>query len=88
MNSEAVLGLHELHVEIGACVEQAFPHAVWVAAEIISLNENRTGHCYLELIEKEEDGVAEFHYKCPNKNCVNFGYSNKTEPQQKEEKSE
>jgi exodeoxyribonuclease VII large subunit len=57
MNSEAVLGLHELHVEIGACVEQAFPHAVWVAAEIISLNENRTGHCYLELIEKEEDGA-------------------------------
>lgn len=26
------------------------------------------------VVEKEEDGVAEFHYKCPNKNCANFGY--------------
>lgn len=26
------------------------------------------------VVEKEEDGVAEFHYKCPNKNCSNYGY--------------
>ena len=27
----------------------------WIIAEIMELNENRTGHCYLELIEKNEE---------------------------------
>ena len=40
------------------------------------------------VVEKEEDGVAEFHYKCPNKQCSNYGYSKITEPQQAEEKPE
>ena len=29
------------------------------------------------VVEKEEDSVAEVHYKCPNKNCANFGYAEK-----------
>ena len=38
------------------------------------------------VVEKEEDGVAEVHYKCPNKNCANFGYSNKTENSRRKKK--
>lgn len=30
--------------------------AYWVVAEIASLNEHITGHCYLELVEKYDDG--------------------------------
>ena len=26
------------------------------------------------VVEREEDSVAEFYYKCPNKNCSEFGY--------------
>jgi len=25
-------------------------------------------------VERQEDGITEFHYKCPNKNCSNYGY--------------
>lgn len=27
-----------------------------------------------KAIEREDDGVTEFHYKCPNKACSNYGY--------------
>lgn len=57
MQHQAVIGLGELHEAISDTVEQAFPQAIWVAAEIISISENRTGHCYLELIEKAETGT-------------------------------
>lgn len=30
---------------------------IWVSAEVVGLSENRTGHCYLELMEKNDDGV-------------------------------
>src|SRR5680860_619300 len=36
----------------------AFPTTVWVVAEVSELKENRSGHCYLELIEKEENSIV------------------------------
>ncbi len=54
----AALGLYDLHCQIEACVAKQFAQPVWVVAEIVGLNENRTGHCYLELIEKNADGVV------------------------------
>ena len=36
------------------------------------------------VVEKEEDGVAEVHYKCPNKNCANFGYKTAEEAEKTE----
>lgn len=36
-------------------------------------------------VERAEDGVVEFHYKCPNKACSNFGYKKVSQPQQEEE---
>lgn len=32
-----------------------------------------------KAIEREEDGVVEFHYKCPNKACSNYGYKEEKE---------
>jgi exodeoxyribonuclease VII large subunit len=34
-------------------LEERFPLPVWVVAEISEMNINRSGHCYLELIEKD-----------------------------------
>jgi exodeoxyribonuclease VII large subunit len=47
------LTLSELNEQIKNALEGAFPSAVWVVAEVSELKENRNGHCYLELIEKQ-----------------------------------
>jgi len=36
-------------------INDSFPGLLWVIAEISDLNTNRTGHCYLELIEKSSE---------------------------------
>lgn len=48
------LSLYELQRIISAAVEQALPLPIWVTAEISELKVNYSGHCYLELIEREE----------------------------------
>ncbi|NQU87561.1 MAG: exodeoxyribonuclease VII large subunit [Mariniphaga sp.] len=47
--------LSELNLLIRDSLIEAFPDTVWVVAEISELKENRSGHCYLELIEKNEE---------------------------------
>ena len=47
------LTLSELNEQISKALQGAFPSSVWVIAEISELKENRNGHCYLELIEKQ-----------------------------------
>jgi len=54
---EQKITLSELNELIKDAVENAFPVTVWVVAEISELKENRNGHCYLELIEKEVDEI-------------------------------
>jgi exodeoxyribonuclease VII large subunit len=44
--------LLELNNLIKNVLSQSFTDYVWVMAEISELNENRSGHCYLEMIEK------------------------------------
>ena len=51
------LTLSELNKQIGNALESAFPKGVWVIAEISELKENRNGHCYLELIEKQGNEI-------------------------------
>jgi exodeoxyribonuclease VII large subunit len=46
--------LSELNNLIRDVLLDAFPETVWVVAEISEIKENRNGHCYLELIEKDE----------------------------------
>jgi exodeoxyribonuclease VII large subunit len=44
--------LLELNNLIGNVIQDNFSEAVWVIAEISEMKVNRTGHCYLELVEK------------------------------------
>jgi exodeoxyribonuclease VII large subunit len=50
---EHKLTLSELNEQIKETLVNAFPASVWVIAEVSELKENRNGHCYLELIEKQ-----------------------------------
>lgn len=47
------LSLSQLSLIIKEVINTAFSNSVWVKAEISELHENRSGHCYLELIEKD-----------------------------------
>lgn len=46
--------LAELVFQVKALLNQTFAQPVWIVAEIGELNVNYSGHCYMELIEKEE----------------------------------
>jgi exodeoxyribonuclease VII large subunit len=50
-----VFTLSELNTAIKATLELAFPEMVWVVAEISEIRHNSKGHCYLELVEREEE---------------------------------
>ncbi len=53
MRNEAIT-LSQLHFNIHEAISHAFPRSIWLVAEISELNENRNGHCYLELVETNE----------------------------------
>jgi exodeoxyribonuclease VII large subunit len=46
--------LSELNSAVRSVLLESFPDEIWVIAEISELKVNQTGHCYLELIEKDE----------------------------------
>jgi exodeoxyribonuclease VII large subunit len=48
------ISLHELNGKIRNILSEAFPEHLWVVAEINELKVNKSGHCYLELIEKDK----------------------------------
>jgi exodeoxyribonuclease VII large subunit len=54
---EQKLTLFELNQWIKDTLSHAIPSTVWVVAEISELKENRSGHCYLELVEKKENEI-------------------------------
>ncbi|MCP4310920.1 MAG: exodeoxyribonuclease VII large subunit [Bacteroidetes bacterium] len=49
------LSLSQLLGQLEKTIKKEFSSSVWFMAEILELNVNRTGHCYLELIEKNQD---------------------------------
>lgn len=49
--------LSQLNTSIKDVLLDSFPKTVWVVAEVSELKENRSGHCYLELIEKEGNDI-------------------------------
>ncbi len=57
LTTKGALSLHELNGIIKSVLGDAFPDARWVTAEIADMKSNRKGHCYLELVEKEEDRI-------------------------------
>jgi exodeoxyribonuclease VII large subunit len=48
------LSLSQLNQKIKVSVSSSFPEPLWVVAEISEIRVNSSGHCYLELIEKDE----------------------------------
>ena len=51
------LTLTELQLTIRDSLYMAFPEMHWVTAEISEMTENYAGHCYLELVEKQEENI-------------------------------
>ncbi len=49
------LTLSQLIFQVKKQLNSSFATPIWIVAEISELNINYSGHCYLELIEKEED---------------------------------
>lgn len=55
-----VVRLSELNKAIKSSIETAFSQTLWVVAEISEMRCNTKGHCYLELVEKEDnDTIAQ-----------------------------
>ena len=45
--------LYELNKNIQNAIKFAFADSLWIKAEIAQIKENYSGHCYLELVEKD-----------------------------------
>ena len=52
---EGTLSLSELLHKVKNALGREFPNSYWIVAEILELHENRSGHCYMELIEKKPE---------------------------------
>ena len=50
--------LYELQRIIGAAIEQFLAKPVWISAEIAELKVNASGHCYLELAERDTQSAS------------------------------
>lgn len=48
------LTLYELQQQVKGTLDDAFALPVWIKAEISEITTNRSGHCYLDLIEPEK----------------------------------
>jgi exodeoxyribonuclease VII large subunit len=51
----AVFSLSGLNAAVKSAIELAFPETLWVVAEISEIRCNVKGHCYLELVEREDE---------------------------------
>ncbi|MBN2814149.1 MAG: exodeoxyribonuclease VII large subunit [Bacteroidales bacterium] len=52
------LTLYEVLGQVKTVLKNNAPPAWWIVAEIGELKVNYSGHCYLELIEKDDDGIS------------------------------
>lgn len=51
---ESQITLKELNLLIKDTLQLSFPESLWVVAEIGELKTNQAGHCYIELVQKED----------------------------------
>ena len=54
MDSNRHITLAQLQGRISIALAEALPLPVWVSAEVADIKINASGHCYIELIEKNE----------------------------------
>ena len=52
------IGLYQLNSLVKKVFRDRFPDTFLLVAEIADIKENRSGHCYLELVEKRESDDA------------------------------
>jgi exodeoxyribonuclease VII large subunit len=57
MNGNAILSLYEFNLIIKDALSYSFPDTYLVTAEIASINVDKKGHCYLDLVDKDEGGI-------------------------------
>lgn len=50
--------LSQLQSRISDAIIEALPLPLWICAEVADIKINRTGHCYIELVEKDEKSGA------------------------------
>ena len=55
MTDNQAISLYELLHNVRAELKNSFATPVWVVAEIIEFGQRGNGHCYLELVEKDQD---------------------------------
>lgn len=55
---ETNITLSALNKLIREKIASSFPSSIWITAEILEMQVNRTGHCYMELIEKSDSDDA------------------------------
>ena len=48
--------LYELNSMVRACVERSLADEYWVKAELSDVRTNASGHCYMELLQKDDAG--------------------------------
>jgi exodeoxyribonuclease VII large subunit len=56
--ADSNISLLALNKLIREKTENSFPMPIWITAEILDMQVNRTGHCYMELIEKSSKDDA------------------------------
>lgn len=54
----SVLSLKEFLSQVKSTLSYSFPDTYWVVGEVSEIRENASGHCFLELIEKNEKSTA------------------------------
>lgn len=55
MSSRNALSLFEVSKKIANALDMEFPGTIWVVGEISEIKESTQGHCYLELVEKDDN---------------------------------
>lgn len=61
------LSLYELNLLVRDVISMSLPDSYWVEAELSEAREGSGGHCYMELIEKDEHSntpIAKAHASC------------------------
>ena len=56
MSEKKGISLLDLQKELKNKIIQAFPRSIWVKAEVSSVTTNFSGHCYLDLVDKDANG--------------------------------
>ena len=54
MDDRKLYTLYQLQSDISEVLAEAFTDSLWVRSEVSECSVNRSGHCYLTLVEKEE----------------------------------